>query len=270
MSSTKPKPKGKPPKSKKPKQNEPKKPGTARDSKPNRKGKNQRQRQHLKKQPKGKSESMIAYKPQLPLKIDPSLKKLRKVPENFVENKKNLLSKFKMVTPGEKAWTQSKGEGTDYEEFLESPLHAFSVQIPLNLVMKENKLVYKPKVMEWDTYFEAVLRNTKSGFVSKYNRNNQKFARPPSASKPIANEIYNDSKIEWDEGDEKEEEKASSKKYKIQFKEISDVEKKEIMKKISSKDIPLPLSAKEPVELTEDLRENDQFYGVEQENMLDL
>lgn len=59
--------------------------------------------------------------------------------------------------------------------------------------------------------------------------------RNPNQEAAMKHDIYNDNEIEWDEIQESQEfaeEKSMSKKYKMHFKEITEVEKNEIMKEI--------------------------------------
>ena len=79
------------------------------------KGKYNKQKKPLKNQPKEKSESMYVGKRKPYTRITAQMRKLRDVSPRFFENKKIVLSKFKILgLEDENNWTLSKGEGIQY------------------------------------------------------------------------------------------------------------------------------------------------------------
>ena len=200
-----------------------------------RKGKNNKQKRPMGNQPKGKSESMYMGKRRPYTRISAQMKKLRDVPKSFFDNKELLLSKFKILgLEDEHNWTECKGEGIQYEQLLKLPFYNDADQLPENMIMKDKKPEYVEKAVNWDQYFEAIQKNHEVGFTSKYNRNYQRLEKPQLAPKNPNHEMYNDMNIEWDESksQEQENEGMTPTKYKMQFKEISDGERVEIMNRI--------------------------------------
>lgn len=190
--------------------------------------------------------------------INPKMKKLRKVPPRFFENKTSLMSKFKILgIEDENNWTESKGEGTTYGYLLKLPIYNESDQLPENMFRRDSEIVYEERPISWDKYFEAIQQNAQVGFTSKYNKNSRKPVEVPKQTYPSAAEIYSDNIIEWDNIQEAE---SADKKYKMQFKEISDNEKTEIMKKIDTDDVvPNHLQMKK-----QGMPENPQIISAEQ------
>jgi hypothetical protein len=96
----------------------------------------------------------------------------------------------------------------------------------------------------------------------------------------LQNEIYDDAEIEWDEVQEKAQadQKSASKKYKMQFKQITDNEKTEIMKKIQTDgtmsfkvdkqqiDFDLKASRKDTNETIVTKEQDEEFFNDDRED----
>lgn len=138
----------------------------------------------------------------------------------------------------ENNWSASQGEGITYAGLLRLPIYEDKDALPENITKKGSKLVYEEKPLNWDDYFEAIQLNLQVGFTSKFkNMKKLKETMPRQLNSDAAfkHDMYNDNEIEWDEIQETTEsvkEKTTPKKYKMHFKEITEVEKNEIMKEI--------------------------------------
>lgn len=239
-----------------------------------RKGKNQKYKPHKRNYLKEKSMSFQPLIKNPVHKITPEMKKHRDVPPRFFENKQFLLSKFKILgIEDENNWTQSKGEGIKYEHLLKMDLYNDSDQLPENMVMVDGKPKYQEKEMNWDVYFEAIMKNNADGFISKYNRRHQRENKPVHTPRDHNVEGYNDENIEWDKNIEASSEE---KKSKVKFKEISDSERQQIMKKIQSNSTPSKSGFTasnifvEEKKGNEELKENEIFFNDEMDNHLRL
>jgi hypothetical protein len=143
-----------------------------------------------------------------------------------------LLSKFKILgIEDENNWTESKGEGSTYDYLLRLPIYNQCDQVPENMFKRDSEILYEDQPISWDKYFEAVHQNIQVGFISKHNKNNRKQIEKPRQPQPGSVDIYSDTNIEWDNIQDAE---AADKKYKMYFKEITENEKTEIMKRIQN------------------------------------
>ena len=175
--------------------------------------------------------------PQPALKITTEMKKLRGVSPRFFKNKRKLLSKFRSFGIGdERNWTLSKGEGITYEKLLKMPFYEDGDTIPENSTRKNNLTFYQELPKNWDDYFEAIQQNFKGGFTSRLKttkKGNESSTNTERQQFDQFSNMYNDTQIEWDEIQQPDSTSATnSKKYKMKFKQISENEKNEIMKKI--------------------------------------
>lgn len=174
------------------------------------------------------------------LKITPEMKKLRDVPERFLDNKKFMIDKFKVLGINDiQNWSEAGGEGITYDQLLRLPIYSDSDNLPENVVKKGSSLILKETPTNWDKYFEAIQQNFQVGFTSRYKTSQlvkeKRSKQANDETRPP--EMYNDAAIEWDEIQQPTQSSdKSTPKYKMKFKEITDNEKSEIMKKIEDSD----------------------------------
>jgi len=227
----------------------------------------------MRTQQKEKSESMHSRRKQ-PIRITAHMRKLRQVSPRFFDNKKQLLERFKILgLEDEDNWTQSQGEGISYVQLLKIQIYNDSDQLPENMIKNKTKDVYEEQPISWDKYFDAIQKNNEVGFVSKYSKPNLKQGKQQQTPKAQNSDMYNDGKIEWDQEKEaeKESDQGTPKKYKMQFKEITENEKHMIMTRIQKDEISV--NSKPSLKkkyLSEDSNQmppkEEKFFGEKVEN----
>eukprot|EP00345_Euplotes_harpa_P017985 CAMPEP_0168338318 /NCGR_PEP_ID=MMETSP0213-20121227/12759_1 /TAXON_ID=151035 /ORGANISM="Euplotes harpa, Strain FSP1.4" /LENGTH=665 /DNA_ID=CAMNT_0008344065 /DNA_START=68 /DNA_END=2061 /DNA_ORIENTATION=+ len=188
--------------------------------------------------PVDKRESSYRPKKFYAPKVVPEMKRIREVSPRFIENRKTLVDKFKVIGMNdEHYWTTSSGEGIKYETLLRLPFYEDSHKLPENIEKAGSKFVVSEKQLNWDAYFEAVMRNYQVGFSSKQQISQQmkeKVAKPKQLQTG-SSDLY-DGNIEWDDIQQPSNlpasESPSKQKYKVELKQISESERVEIMKEL--------------------------------------
>lgn len=169
-------------------------------------------------------------RPQAP-RITDDMKRIRDVSPRFLDNKKWLISKYREygIEDGD-VWTTSSGEGMPYQSLLKMPFYEDSHKLPENVVIKKGMFVANEKQLSWDDYFVALQKNFQVGITSKAKVSKQikeKGQKQPQ-SNTNTEDIY-EGKVEWDDiqqpTDVEKSIPGTKQKYKMQFKQITEVEK---------------------------------------------
>ena len=176
-------------------------------------------------------------------RITDDMKRIRDVSPRFLENKRWLVSKYReyVIDDGD-VWTTSSGEGMSYLSHLKMPFYEDCHKLPENVVIKKGMFVVNEKLLNWDDYFAALQKNFQVGITSKAKVSKQikEKGQKQSQSNVNAKDLY-EGKIEWDEiqqPPETEKSNSSAKqKYKMQFKQITEVERWDILKEIEKDEV---------------------------------
>ena len=191
------------------------------------------------------------------------MKKIRDVSPRFHENKAWIVSKYREygIEDGD-VWTTSTGEGMSYLNLLKMSFYEDSHKLPENVVIKKGRFVANEKQLNWEDYFTALQKNFQVGITSKAKVSKQIKEKNLKQTQPNANaeDLY-EGKIEWDDIQQPSEtEKSNSdakQKYRMHFKQITEIERWDILKEIE----------KDETVLSEEQKMKLKFFSEKSPNM---